>query len=102
MADNLKGGKSIETEAPLTAVIEMLNREKSHETIVHFINFDYGNRLSPFRVELKKQFKGKVKSASLFSPESDQPVELEFREEGSKVVLEIPGMQLYSMLVVSH
>jgi len=102
IAGNLPRGVSLETGAPLTAVMEMLTREKTSETIVHFINFDHGKRLAPFRVEVKNQFKGRVKSVSLVSPELDRPQSLEFTDEGDRTVLTVPGMQLYAMVVVAH
>ncbi|MBN2289997.1 MAG: beta-galactosidase trimerization domain-containing protein, partial [Candidatus Glassbacteria bacterium] len=93
---------SIETGAPLTTVLELLNREKTRETIVHFVNFERQKELGPFRVELKKQYRSKVRSVSLVSPESDLPQELEFTENGDRVVLTVPGMQLYTMVVVAY
>ena len=102
IADNLPQGLSIVTEAPLTAVMELLNRSQTNETIVHFINFEYDKKLSPFQVRLQKQFKEKVKSVSFYSPEFDQPQQIEFTEQGSKIIFVVPSMELYSMIVVSH
>jgi hypothetical protein len=82
--------------------MELLNRKKTNETIVHFVNFNYSNRLAPFAARLKKQMNGKVKSVSLFSPELDRPKELEFTEQGGQVNFTVPGMKLYSMIVVSY
>jgi len=99
---NLPQGSAIETEAPLTTVMEILNRDKTSETIVHFINFDRHKQLAPFRVELKSQYRSKVKSVSLISPQFDRPQSLKFAIEGDRIVLTVPGMQLYSMIVVAH
>ena len=82
--------------------MEIVNREKTRETIVHFINFDQDNRLAPFRVALKKQYQGRVKSVSFISPESDRPQSLEFADQGDRITLRVPGMQRYSMVVVKH
>lgn len=98
----LSHGLSIETEAPLTTVMELLTRDKSRETIVHFINFDQQNPLAPFRATLKKQFEGGVKSVSFVSPEFEQPLKLEFEDSGEEITLTVPSLQLYSMVVVSQ
>jgi len=99
---NLKDGLSIETEGPLTTVMELLNRPKTTETIIHFINFEKDTKLSSFRVSLKKQYDGKVKSVSFYSQEFDEPQKVDFTEEDGKVTFNVPSMKLYSMLVVSH
>jgi len=98
----LPDGPSLCTEAPLTTVAEMLNRPKSRETILHFVNYDQGRRLDPFRVKLKPQFKGRVSRVEILSPEFDQPEKLEFSVEGGKLVFTVPEMGMYSMIVVSY
>jgi hypothetical protein len=102
ISDNLADGLSIETEGPLTTVMELLNRPKTNETIIHFINFEKDTKLSPFRVRLKKQYDGKVKSVSFYSPEFDDPQKVDFTEEDGKVTFTVPPMKMYSMIVVSH
>ena len=97
----MPGGLSITTEAPLTTVMELLNRAQSNETIAHFINFDLQNALVPFAVTLRKQFPGPVKSVTCLSPDSDDPVNLSFREAGGAVNFTVPGMRTYSMIVVA-
>ena len=99
---HLTHGPSLVTEAPLTTAAELLNREKSKETIIHFVNYDDRKTQSPFRVELKKQRKGKVNSVAFFSPELDEPLRIEFTEEGGKIIFTVPQMKLYSMVVVSY
>jgi len=102
IARHLPGGLSIVTEAPLTTAMEILNREKSKETIIHFVNYEQGKKLAPFRVELKPQFKGRVSSVAFFSPEHDDPLKLEFTQAGGKLIFTVPEMQMYSMIVVSY
>jgi hypothetical protein len=102
VVDNLPEGISITTEDPLTTVTELLNREKTNETIVHFVNFDQRHKLAPFPVLLKKQIKQKVASVNFFSPEFDEPKQLKFTDEAGRVSFTVPAMKLYSMIVVSH
>ncbi|HSB17301.1 MAG TPA: beta-galactosidase trimerization domain-containing protein, partial [Bryobacteraceae bacterium] len=102
IADNARGGLSIASAAPLNTVMELLNRKKSSETIVHFVNFEQGKRLDSFEVRLRKQFPGKVSSVKVFSPDSDEPISAQFKEEAGRVVFQVPSMGLYSMAVVSH
>jgi hypothetical protein len=98
----LPAGLSITTEAPLTTVMELLNRAKSNETIVHFVNFDTKNSVAPFAVTVRKQFPGAVKSVTAFSPESDDPATLSFKESAGSINFTAPAMRTYAMIVVAH
>jgi len=100
--ENLSDGLAIVTEAPLTTVMEILNRPKTKETIIHFINFEQDKGLMPFQVQLKKQYKDEVKSVSFYSPEFDEPQPVEFFKKDGRIIFTVPSMKLYSMIVVSH
>ncbi len=102
VVEALPKGLSITTEAPLTTVMELLNRPVTCETIAHFINFDRKNKLDPFHVTLHRQFPGRVKSVTCFSPDADDPIPLDFQESGESVIFTVPSMKLYSMIVVAH
>lgn len=102
IVDALPKGLSITTEAPLTTVMELFNRPATRESIVHFVNFDRQNKLEPFRVTMRKQFPGRVRSVSCFSPDADDPVALDFRESDESVIFTVPSTRLYSMIVVAH
>ena len=102
IVDGLPKGLSVTTEAPLTTVMELLNRPETRETIVHFINFDKKNPLAPFRVTVRKQFAGPVKAVKCFSPEHDDPAPLDFQESGEQVAFTVPATTLYAMIVIGH
>jgi hypothetical protein len=102
IAGGLPKGLSITTEAPLTTVMELLARPKTRETIVHFINFDGRNKLSPFKATVRKQFSGPVTSVLRFSPDEDDPVKVPFQESGGQVTLTVPAMGTYSMVVIAQ
>ena len=95
-------GLSITTSAPLTTVMELLNRPKTTETIAHFINFDRGSSIGPFSVTLRKQFPGKVKSVVCMTPDRDASISLTFEESEGSVKFTAPKMSVYSMLVVAQ
>jgi hypothetical protein len=95
-------GMSISTDAPLTTVMELCTRPKTHETIAHFINFDGKNRIAPFAATLRKQFPGSVKSVTCMSPEVDTPINLTFKESGGSIQFNVPAMKVYSMIVVAQ
>jgi hypothetical protein len=97
----MAGGLSITTEAPLTTVMEIQKREKTQETIAHFVNFESKKRVAPFAVTVKKQHVGTVKSVTCLSPERDEPVKLEFAEAGGVVKFTVPEMGVYAMVVVA-
>jgi hypothetical protein len=94
-------GLSITTEAPLTTVMEIQRREKTEETIAHFVNFENKKRVGPFAVTVRKQYAGTVKSVMCYSPERDEPVKLEFAEAGGLVKFTVPAMGVYAMVVVA-
>jgi hypothetical protein len=98
----LSKGPALAADAPLTTVAELLNRAASRETIAHFVNFDRQHPLSPFRVTVRKQFPGNVKSVLCFSPERDEPTRVGFQTSGETVEFTVPGMRLYAMLVIAH
>jgi len=93
-------GLSLTAEAPLTTVMEIQKRAQSQETIAHFINFETKARLARFAVTVKKQFPAPVKSVTCYSPETDEPVKLEFAEAGGMVKFTVPQMGVYAMVVV--
>jgi hypothetical protein len=51
---------------------------------------------------VKKQYAGKVKSVTCFSPDADDPVRLDFQESGGRVSFTVPTMRIYSMIVVGQ
>lgn len=99
---NLPRRLSITAEAPLTTVLELLKRQETHETIVHFVNFDRKVPLAPFSVTLQKQYGGQVKSVTCFSPDADDPQPVRFLESNGQVRFTVPRTRLYAMIVVSH
>jgi hypothetical protein len=102
IADTTSKGLSIDTDAPLTTVMELLNRPSTLETIVHFVNFDRANKTAPVAVNLRKQYPGPVKSVTWISPDADQSTEISFKESGGSVTFTTPAIRLYSMIVVAH
>ena len=59
--------------------------------------------LAPFQVRLRKQFADKkAVSVSVFKPEADEPVKLQFTEQGSWITFTAPASKIYSMVVVSY
>ncbi len=98
----MPAGLSVTTEAPMTTVMEVVNRHESRETMVHFVNFDTRRRIAPFAVTLRKQYDGPIKSAFLISPEREDAVPLTFQETGKVVRFTAPAMNVYSLIVVAQ
>jgi hypothetical protein len=98
----LPRGAALTAEAPLTTVAELLNRPGSHETITHFVNFDRQHPLAPFRLTVRKQFPGRIKSVLWFSPDQDEPTALQFDTSAETVAFTMPSLRLYAMVVVAH
>jgi hypothetical protein len=102
VVDGLPKGLSIETDAPLTTVMDLLTRPASRETIIHFVNFDRKNPLASFSVTVRKGFSGRVKSVSCLSPEREQTLPLTFQETNDRVTFTVPATKLYAMVVVAQ
>jgi hypothetical protein len=101
IVDALPGGPSITTEAPLTVVAEMFNRASTRETIVHFINFDQKNKAPAFRVTMRKQTQGAVKTVTCLTPASDAPIKLAFTDANNVIGFSVPSFAVYAMVIVA-
>jgi hypothetical protein len=99
--DALGDRVSVTAAAPLTTVMEVQKRAETREVIAHFVNFETKKRVAPFAVGVKKQFPAAVKSVTLFTPEKDDPVKLDFAEAGGSVKFTVPEVGVYSMVVVA-
>jgi hypothetical protein len=93
---------SIVTDAPLTTVMELLVRQKSRETIAHFIRFDGKTSPPAFAADVKSLFDTPVKSVRCYSAEADDPAELNFQESNGRVKFTVPATQVYAMVVMAH
>lgn len=102
MTRKLSKRLSVKTSAPLTTVLELLNRRETRETMVHFINFDRERFLAPFSVVVQKQYKEPVTSVKWFSPEADHAKPVHFEESNGEVRFTVPRTELYAMLVLAH
>jgi len=103
IAGNLRRPLSITTEAPLTVVMELLNRPKSRETIVHWVNFDSQRPPAPFPARVRNQYAdAKAASVTLLSAEYDDPKPLPFSEENGNIAFTVPPVRIHSMVVIAH
>ncbi|HVS70838.1 MAG TPA: alpha-amylase family protein [Phycisphaerae bacterium] len=105
VADSVPGGLSLTTTAPLTTLAELLVRGPSRETLAHFINFDRSpprSPVSPFSVTLKKSFPGPAKSLLWLSPESDNPLPLQFQDTPTHTTFTTPTLQIYGMAALAQ
>jgi hypothetical protein len=98
--DGLHKGLSVETTAPLTTAMELLQRDATHETIAHFVNFDRPHPLAPFNARVRVQYLGPVKSVEYFTPDADDPQGLTFESSGGIVQFTVPATRLYGMVVI--
>jgi hypothetical protein len=103
IVNNLPQPLSVTADAPLTTVMEVVNRPNSTETLLHFVNFDAKAATSPFNVRLRSQYPGKkVASVEFLIPENDDPRKLEFREQGGEVTFTVPPVRLYALIAISY
>ncbi|MBW7996496.1 MAG: hypothetical protein FVQ81_08020 [Candidatus Glassbacteria bacterium] len=102
VASNLPGGLSLEAEAPLTTCAEILKRERTRETIVHFVNYDPATNLAPFRARVKPQFGRRVKKVEYLSPALSEPLELKYELVDGMLEFTLPETGMYAMVVISQ
>jgi hypothetical protein len=98
----LASGPSITCDAPLTTVMELLDRPSTNETIVHFVNFEHRKPLEPFAVSVRKQRPQGVKSVTVISPDRDDPIPLEFKDADNRVSFTAPTTRVYAMVVIGQ
>ena len=102
IADGVRGGLSVQTEAPLTTVVEVTNRAATRETLVHFVNFDRQHKLAPFAASVRRQYGSRVKSVAYLSPDADEPQPVEFREVDGRVNFTVPATRIYGLVVIAQ
>ena len=102
VVDGLRDGLSVESEAPLTTAMEITTRAASHETLIHFVNFDGQHKLAPFAAGVRKQWASRVKSVAYLSPDADDPQPMEFREVNGRVSFTVPATRLYGLVVIAQ
>jgi hypothetical protein len=95
-------GFSLNADAPLTTVAELVCRPSSRDTIAHFVNFDRDKPPKPFTAKIRTQYAGPVKSVACFSPDANDPIPLDFTESGGFASVTVPATRLYSMVVVTQ
>jgi len=93
---------SLTISTSLTTVLEILNRPETHETMVHFVNFDPNSKPAPIEVSMRTQFPGRVASVTCLSPDADDPVVLAFQEKEGRVNFTVPAVRLYSLVVLAY
>lgn len=102
VVDSLDGGLSVASDAPLTTVLEALNRQASRESILQFVNFDRKNPVAAIPVVMRAQFDTPVKSVLCYSPDSDAPAPVQFQESAGRIRFNVPATRVYCMIVVAH
>jgi hypothetical protein len=99
---HLPQGGSLVTSAPLTTVMELVNRAESRETMLHLVNFDDRKPTATIDVSVRAQFPGKVMAVTLLSPDSNEPLSLPFVEQDGRVNFTVPSVRLYSLAVIGY
>lgn len=101
VASGIPGGVSVWTDAALTTVMEVLERSKTAETIVHFVNFTQEPQ-APFNVQLNRNRFSAAESALLFSPEREDPQALGIATSKDAFIISVPEIRTYAMLVLKQ
>ncbi len=102
ITNHLPQGGSLTSSAPLTTVMELVNRPASRETMLHLINFETQKPTAPIDVSARSQFPGKVRTVTLLSPDANEAVSLPFTEKDGRVNFTVPSVRLYSLAVVGY
>ena len=85
-------------EAPVGVVYNVVRQPASHRVIVHLLNYGSAS-ISNIKVELNRKYR----SATLLSPDTSHAVPVAIRHSaGSAGEVIVPGLKIYSMLVLSQ
>lgn len=99
IAGSLGEEPAITAGAPLTSVIEMLERNASRETIIHFVHCAPVTEVFPVTV---RSGASKVTGVAFFTPDRNEPAKLAFTEEHGRVRFAVPASRVYGMVVIAH
>ena len=98
--DVTSGGYNVEIKAPVSTVLECVNKASNLQTILHLINFDTKQSAENIKINLQNQFGGHVSKVTLLSPEIEGSMDITFEKNKNGISFRVPDIKLYFMLVV--
>jgi hypothetical protein len=96
------GELSVEIEAPLYVVSELLEQKQQNKTLLHLVNFNVAKEptVSNIGVDLRIPGNKSVQSVSLYLPEEDSASDIPFNTKDNRITLTVPQIAAYGMLVI--
>jgi hypothetical protein len=86
--------------APLTTVMELVERKDGSERILHWLNYKLGTRVSASDVTMRLGSNRRAASVEILSPERRKAEAVEFRQDGETVHFRMPAMEVYELAIV--
>jgi hypothetical protein len=99
----LAGGSfSVEISgAPLTAVMNLTEKNDGSERVLHWLNYALDTTVSPADVSISVATGRKVRAVQVLSPEAGTVRSLEFHQDGDRVSFQLPSMDVYELAVLT-
>ena len=96
------GELSVEIEAPLYVVSELLEQKQQNKTLLHLVNFNVTKEpvVRNIGVDLRIPGNKSVQSVSLFLPEEDSASDIPFNTKDNRITFTVPQIAAYGMLVI--
>jgi hypothetical protein len=91
---------SLNIEAPLTVTMELVKKDDQSAIILHLLNFEYMNPpVKNIRVDLQVPEDKRVTQVTVISPDRTNDEFLPFKNEGERVILTVPQLDVYNIIV---
>jgi hypothetical protein len=96
------GSLSLELDAPLTVVSELVQQKERSRFLVHLLNYDAQRTpsLKPIAVSLKVADGAKIRSVRLLSPDDPNPPAPQFAIRDGRLRFTVSRLQTYTLAVV--
>jgi hypothetical protein len=90
---------SLEIQAPLTVVANLLRKPEKKQMMLHLVNFKQ-DLLTDIPVSLKLNRGEKAKSVTVISTDRTGEEKIKFEQDGESLSFRLPKLEIYDMVVV--
>jgi hypothetical protein len=92
---------SVNIEAPLTVTMELTQKEDKSALILHLVNFDSKPQpLKNIKVDVQVPEGKKVTKITVLTPDGRVNDNLQFKENGKRIVYTVPQLSIYDLVVM--
>jgi hypothetical protein len=88
------------TNAPLTTVMELTEKQDASERVLHWLNYKLGSPVQPVSVTLAIPQGRKVTALQLLSPDQATSGPAPFTVEGDRIRFTLPSLEVYNVAIL--